>query len=275
MGALATLQAAVLDIAHLVRVATRQHLGHQAVVIRRLITRMGALKRVPVLGKDLLEDTPVPRGLWHHRGAPSWGDELLTVQRLYHASSASSTPHRPVLGQPSLASFVLESRGLPGSGKCKILCYEQKACYSGKKKDHTVKNVLLVNALLLILFLSDTYGGRVHDKRIADATPYPLPARSRLLQALGFLAFTLPQVEILMSTKKQCGEDLTLAQQRANQVLHQRRLRIEHVNSSLKRCRSVKDRLRLWKQGIRDLVMEIRCALHNFRVRLTPWQPMV
>ena len=51
--------------------------------------------------------------------------------------------------------------------------------------------MLLVNALLLILFLSDTYGGRVHDKRIADVTPYPLPARSRLLQNLGFLAFTL------------------------------------------------------------------------------------
>ena len=50
---------------------------------------------------------------------------------------------------------------------------EQKACYSGKKRDHTVKNVLLVNALLLILFLSDTYGGRTHDKPIADATPYP------------------------------------------------------------------------------------------------------
>ena len=33
---------------------------------------------------------------------------------------------------------------------------------SGKKKDHTVKNVLLVNALLIILFLSDTYGGRLH-----------------------------------------------------------------------------------------------------------------
>src|SRR5438876_1258175 len=124
MGALATLQAAVLDIAHLVRVATRQHLGHEAIVVGGLIPRMGALKRVPALGKDLLEDTPVPRGLWHHRGAPSWGDELLTVQRLYHASSASSTPHRPVLGQPSLASFILESRGLPGSGKCKILCYE-------------------------------------------------------------------------------------------------------------------------------------------------------
>src|SRR3954451_1512947 len=79
---------------------------------------------------------------------------------------------------------------------------EQTQCYSGKKKDHTVKNILLVNAVLIILFLSDTVGGRIHDKRLAEATPYPLPAGSRLLQDLGFLAFTLPQVEILMPTKK-------------------------------------------------------------------------
>jgi hypothetical protein len=32
---------------------------------------------------------------------------------------------------------------------------------------------------------------------------------------------------------------------------------------------------RLWKQGVRDLVMALCCALHNFRVRLTPWQPMI
>jgi DDE superfamily endonuclease len=138
-----------------------------------------------------------------------------------------------------------------------------------------VKNVLLVNAPLTILFLSETFGGRVHDKRIADATPYPLPAGSQLLQDLGFLAFTLPQVEILIPTKKPPGQDLTREQQLANQALHIRRLRIEHVNSSVKRCRIVKDRMRLWKQGIRDLVMELCCALHNFRVRLTPWQPMV
>jgi hypothetical protein len=152
---------------------------------------------------------------------------------------------------------------------------QQTDCYSGKKKDHTVKNVLLVNALLTILFLSDTYGGRTHDKRIADATPYPLPSGSGLLQDLGFLAFTLPEVEILMPTKKPRGQELTPEEKLANQALHQRRLRIEHVNSSVKRCRIVKDRLRLWKQGVRDLVMEISCALHNFRVRLTPWQPMI
>ena len=41
-----------------------------------------------------------------------------------------------------------------------------------------MKNVLLVNALLVILFLSDTYGGRVHDLRIAEGTPYPLTGPS-------------------------------------------------------------------------------------------------
>jgi hypothetical protein len=133
----------------------------------------------------------------------------------------------------------------------------------------------LVNALLLILFLSETAGGRLHDKRLAEATPYPLPAGSRLLQDLGFLAFTLRQVEIGMPMKKPPGQELTQEQRRAKQALHHRRLRIEHVNSSVKRCRIVKDRIRLWKAGIRDLVMELCCALHNFRVRLIPWQPMI
>ena len=112
-------------------------------------------------------------------------------------------------------------------------------------------------------------------KRSTEAIPYPLPVGSGLLQDLGFLSFTLPQVAILMPTKKPRGAELTLEQQLANQALHQRRLRIEHVNSSVKRCRIVKDRIRLWKEGVRDLVMELCCALHDFRVRLTPWQPMI
>jgi len=60
-----------------------------------------------------------------------------------------------------------------------------------------------------------------------------------------------------------------------NQALHHRRLRIEHGNRSVKCCRIVQDRIRLWKQGVRDLVMARCCALHHFRVRLTPWQPMI
>ena len=115
----------------------------------------------------------------------------------------------------------------------------------------------------------------MHNLRIAEVTPSPLPAGRPLLQALGFLASTLPEVVLLMLTKKPRGQELTLEQHVANQVLHARRLRIEHGNRSVKRCRIVKDRIRLWKAGVRDLVMELCCALHNFRVRLTPWQPMI
>jgi hypothetical protein len=50
----------------------------------------------------------------------------------------------------------------------------------------------------------------------------------------------------------------------ADQELHQCRLRIDHVRSRVKRCRSVKDRSRLWKVGGRDRVSDIFCALHNF-----------
>jgi hypothetical protein len=138
-----------------------------------------------------------------------------------------------------------------------------------------VKNVLLVDAALTILLSTDTYAGSTHDKRIADATPYPLPVGSRLLQDLGFLAFTLPHVEVVMPTRKPRGRALTRAQKAANRRIARRRVRIEHVNSSVKRCRIVHDTSRLRKAGVRDRVMEVCCALHNFRVRLTPWQPMV
>jgi hypothetical protein len=107
----------------------------------------------------------------------------------------------------------------------------------------------------------------------------PLPPRSRL--AVGCCRIWASCPSRSLRWRSSCrrrspgGGELTLEQDLANQALHQRRLRIEHVNSSVKRCRMVKDRMRLWKQGVRDLVMEICCALHHFRVRLTPWQPMV
>jgi hypothetical protein len=138
-----------------------------------------------------------------------------------------------------------------------------------------VKNVLLINAALAILFLSETDAGSTHDKRIADVTPYPLPAGSRLLQDLGFLALTLDQVEIIMPTRKPRGRALTRGQKAANRRIARRRVRIEHVNSSVKRCRIVYDTCRLWKAGVHELVMQVCCALHNFRMRLAPWQPMV
>src|SRR5262245_20616815 len=135
--------------------------------------------------------------------------------------------------------------------------------------------MLLINAALTILFLSETDAGSTHDQRMAETTPYPLPAGSRVLQDPGFRACTRAQVEIIMPTRKPRGRALTRAQKAANRRIARRRVRLEHVNSSIKRCRIVHDTCRLRKAGVRDLLMEVCCAWHNFRVRLTPWQPMV
>src|SRR6516165_5459050 len=86
MFALAAVQTAILGIPNLFRIATREHLRHQTVVIGGLIARMGVLKRLPVIGKDLLKDTPVPGGCCKHPRPPSeggWnGDGAVVVARL-------------------------------------------------------------------------------------------------------------------------------------------------------------------------------------------------
>jgi hypothetical protein len=96
-----------------------------------------------------------------------------------------------------------------------------------------------------------------------------------LLQDLGFLAVTRDHVETSMPTKKPRGRALTRKQKAAHRRIARRRVRIEHVKSRVKRGRIVHDTFRLRKAGIRDLVMEVCCGRHNFRVRLTPWQPII
>ena len=81
----------------------------------------------------------------------------------------------PALGRPS---WLLRARGASSPSFChdgterRIQrpkdATQQKSYYSGKKKSHTVKNVVLVDQQLTIQFLSQTHAGSVHDKRIAD-----------------------------------------------------------------------------------------------------------
>jgi hypothetical protein len=98
-----------------------------------------------------------------------------------------------------------------------------------------VKNILLADRSATIWFLSDTFEGAYHEKPIADATPYPLPPGSELLQDLGYLGFTLSDVVITMPHKKPKGQLLTDAQRAENQQLARRRVFIEHMITSATR----------------------------------------
>jgi hypothetical protein len=51
-----------------------------------------------------------------------------------------------------------------------------------------------------------------------------------------------------------------------NGLFSSMRVVVEHVIAGVKRCRIVKDVLRLTRADISDRVMEIACGLHNLRV---------
>ena len=68
------------------------------------------------------------------------------------------------------------------------------------------------------------------------------------------------------SPKKPRGQELSVADKFLNQVIASIRIEVEHVIAGIKRCRIVKDVLRLTKEGVSDVVMEIACGLHNLRV---------
>ncbi len=68
------------------------------------------------------------------------------------------------------------------------------------------------------------------------------------------------------------GQELTAIDKFLNRLIARVRIVVENVICGIKRCRIVKDPLRLTKENISDMVMEIACGLHNLRVTFR--QPM-
>jgi hypothetical protein len=88
---------------------------------------------------------------------------------------------------------------------------EQELYYSGKKKQHTVKNDLVIDEPCKVRFLSDTVEGKRNDKRLADESGYQVPPGSVLAQDAGFQGFQLEGVSILQPKKKPRGGELCYA----------------------------------------------------------------
>lgn len=45
---------------------------------------------------------------------------------------------------------------------------EQQEYYSGKKKTHTIKNIILIDETCTVRFLSASYAGKWHEKLLVD-----------------------------------------------------------------------------------------------------------
>jgi len=82
----------------------------------------------------------------------------------------------------------------------------------------------------------------------------------------GFQGYEPEGVETFQPQKKPKGKELTPEQKEQNSLISSIRIVIEPIIAGIKRCRIVKDLFRNTKEKYDDLVMEIACALHNFRV---------
>jgi hypothetical protein len=82
---------------------------------------------------------------------------------------------------------------------------KQALHYSGKKKTHTDKNVVVVDTRSdRIDFLSRTYAGKVHDKKIADQEQIHYPPGAVLYQDAGFQGYE-PSVKQTCQAKKKAA----------------------------------------------------------------------
>src|SRR6266704_7040158 len=90
--------------------------------------------------------------------------------------------------------------------------------------------------------------------------PTPRSTRTRAFRAMSLRASSRS------SKKKPKGQELSVADRFLNHLISRARVVVENVIAGVKRCRMVKDVLRLTTEGLADLVMEIACGLHNLRV---------
>lgn len=134
------------------------------------------------------------------------------------------------------------------------------------KKTHNLKNNVLTLPNLRIVWMSQTYEGKIHDKHICDNENLRYPSGIRLWQDGGFLGYKPENVIIKMSIRKPRGKELTSLQRELNREISSFRVKVEHAIGRIKIFRIIKERYRCHKLFFDDLVFEIACGLHNFKL---------
>jgi hypothetical protein len=105
---------------------------------------------------------------------------------------------------------------------------------------------------------------------------YSIPKGFTLWQDTGYQGYKPEGVLIQQPLKKPRGKELTAQQKQDNQQISSFRVRIEphrrtDAIGSIKRYRIVKDECRLRKNQFVENIFLTCAALHNFRLRLKPF----
>jgi DDE superfamily endonuclease/Helix-turn-helix of DDE superfamily endonuclease len=139
---------------------------------------------------------------WIHRLLPVLQASLALLNLAPERDgSAVATAVEASAGGPNLSLDGTERRV-----QRPVEAVQQREKYSGKKKTHTEKNLVLVNEhTQRVVYLSPTVAGKRHDKKLAETSEIRYPAHATLTQDTGFQGYEPAGVLTAQPKKSRAG----------------------------------------------------------------------
>jgi hypothetical protein len=144
-----------------------------------------------------------------------------------------------------------------------------KKYYSGKKKCHTRKNVILTNEKGKILVVSPTKTGRRHDKRLADKIDLvkKIPEKVAIWADSGFQGIQENHSNSLVSKRGTKNKPLSPEEKEENKVIASFRIKIEHSIGKMKKFKAYSDKFRNKLGLFEDKIALISASLWNYHLQ--------
>lgn len=144
----------------------------------------------------------------------------------------------------------------------------QQKTYSGKKKAHTRKSVVMVNKKRQIMIITKQKSGRRHDKRLADKEHLftSLPPGIDLFVDTGFQGVDKLHKRTYIPKKRRKDRPLTLEEKEMNKLISSYRVVVEHAIGGIKRYRCISEKLRNHKAFIDDTLILLSAGLWNYHL---------
>jgi hypothetical protein len=152
-----------------------------------------------------------------------------------------------------------------------IQAERQKKYYSGKKKRHTVKNIVINDKKKRVLVVTKTEEGKKHDKTafLESGTLEHIPEEVAIVVDLGFQGIENEKgrQRIVIPHKKPRKRELPEELQAANTTIARKRVVSEHTISAIKRYGVVSHIYRNRRLHFEDDVMLAACGLWNYYLK--------
>lgn len=147
----------------------------------------------------------------------------------------------------------------------------QRKLYSGKKKNHAKKSVILTDEHKRILLVTPTKSARRHDKRIADKDSLfeNIPEDIAVWVDTGFQGIIKQHRNTLIPVKAQKGRPLTLEQKQENKLISGIRVVVEHAIAGIKRYKAAAEKYRNHTAYMDDKFTLIASGLWNLHLQHT------